>query len=705
MSEKGVDELVEDFLSTCQTGKVPDIQTFAQQYPKYRKKLEELLPLVVKLEGYAEASKPTTVSAWEPFPELTDTDYQILRKIGSGGMGIVYEARQCSLNRNVALKVLAASCVADARQRAALEHEARVIAMLHHPNIVKVFSADMTSEQCYYAMELIRGKGVDATHFDDLRQIAAIGLQTAKALAYAHSCNVIHRDIKPSNLLLDAHGDVHVSDFGLAVLLENGITSPDAAHYGTLRYMAPERLEHGINTFAGDQYAFGVTLCEMVTHRPILTASSPKALTERILQGPLPPLKCAEPDLAAIINKCMAFRPEDRYPSMEHVVADLQRFLSHHVITAAPTSLFRRFRLWLRRKPAVAALSLLGLLLFVCLLAVLAVGYFRVNDARKLAEQNAAHAAATLADIFYHIEHQTPTTGGTELLSRLMPYYQAIAHQDKATTAQLVNAKNVIGTVAMRSGDYAIAETAFRDLAALQPSAYALNELAHALEQQGKTDLATDTYRQLLCDYPDSDEAIDALQALGDYTQAFELLHRRLQNDPQNPDLRFRYACLLGRQTPPTHLRRRPTIDARAIVILNELVEAYPDRPKYGIALMELACRQLRAKRRLSEQDRTELTLALTSSYRLLGRFPNTPGVLESVIELHRAYVAYLHRSGNMPTARQEIERLQGMLEILSYNPDAPASVKELLQSLKTEATPIPPKSAHPHPGPKRGKH
>ncbi len=692
--EADIDSLVERFLDAYHEGLAPDIYTFAAQYPKFKKRLEALLPLILQMEGYARETRPKTTSAWEPFPELENRDFQLIRTLGSGGMGTVYEAQQVSLNRKVALKVLSAATFTDPLQRARFEHEARVIAMLHHPHIVKIFSADCTSKHCYYAMELIQGKGVHHTFFTDLRTVASLGLQVAKALAYAHSCNVLHRDIKPANLLLDSNGDIHVSDFGLAFILQSpdGEQEDKEARYGTLRYMAPERITHGHNTFAVDQYAFGVTLYEMVTHQPILPAQSITALMERIQQGPLPPLRCAEPDLAAIINKCIAFRPEDRYPDMDAVATDLQRFLNHNVVSAASTSLIRRFRLWIKRKPAVACLSFLGGILALSLLFSLILGYFYVNVARHLAEQNADHANATLRDIFYHIERQTPTTGGTELLARLMPYYQVIAQQHKADPEQMLHANQIVGTAAMRSGNYAIAEEAFRQLIALQPSAAALRQLSDALTQQGKVEAAQALYLQLLEDYPTSTEAIIALQALGRYSEAYDLLHQRFQSDPKDPDLRFLYAQLLARMPPPKLSRKRPHgISTQAIVLLNSLVEEYPDRPEYGITLMETMRRTLHRPKHLTLEEEEELKLALNASYTLLGRFPNTPGVVNSVVEFHRAYIRYLHRTEQRFTAGKEITRLQGMLEILSHNPEVSEAVKELLLSISSERGPPPP--------------
>ena len=549
MSENtAFEDLVEQFLERCRLGDTPDIQVYAAQYPEHAEHLKELLPLLLQLEACAGEKVRQNHPGATDLPELNGTDYQLLRKIGSGGMGVVFEARQISLNRNVAVKILATTLLADSAQRKMLENEAQVIAMLHHPNIVKVLSADCKSERCFYAMELIQGKGLDQCEFHDLRELAKIALQAAKALAYAHSCNVLHRDIKPANLLLDADGEVHVSDFGLAFILRtpNGVQENLGTQSGTLRYMAPERLAHGINTFAGDQYSFGVTFYELIAKHPVISGKNPKELIARIIREPLPALTCAEPDLAAIINKCIRFHPAERYAGMDDLAEDLQRFLNHEAVAAANPSPIRRFRLWAKRKPAVAALSLAGIVLLGAFVAALLVGYIRTNAARKLAERNAANANATLSDIFTHIERQTPSAGGSELLARLMPYYQDIATQRKLPEEQIVNANIMAGTAAMRSGNYQIAESAFRQVVSMQPDASVLNQLAEALKKQGKTAEVQRIFRQITEEYPNSNEAVYAFQAQGEYDKAFALVQKLLESEPKNPEYRFQYALLLG---------------------------------------------------------------------------------------------------------------------------------------------------------------
>ncbi len=688
MSENVIfEDLVEQFLERCRLGDTPDIPTYAAQYPEHAEHLKELLPLLLQMEACADEKARQITPVAADLPELNGTDYQLLRKIGSGGMGVVFEARQISLNRNVAVKILATTLLADAAQRKMLENEAQVIAMLHHPNIVKVLSADCKSERCFYAMELIQGKGLDQCEFHDLRELAKIALQAAKALAYAHSCNVLHRDIKPANLLLDADGEVHVSDFGLAFILRtpDGVQENVGTQSGTLRYMAPERLAHGVNTFAGDQYSFGVTFYELIAKHPVISEKNPKELIARIIREPLPALTCAEPDLAAIINKCIRFHPEERYASMDDLAEDLQRFLNHEAVAAANPSPIRRFRLWANRKPAVAALSLAGIVLLGAFVVALLVGYIRTNAARKLAERNAATANATLSDIFTHIERQTPSAGGSELLARLIPYYQEIAQQRRLPKTQMIKANLMVGTAAMRSGNYPIAECAFRRVLAFQPDASVLNQLAEALKNQGKTAEAQRIFRQVTEGYPDSNEAVYAFQAQGEYDKAFALVQKLLQSEPRNPEYRFQYALLLGMHPQFFRSARIAGVEPNAVTLLNELAGEYPDRPEYGLALVDLMCRKMQYVRRFRERDWKELDLALALSDRLLGRFPNTPGVVSSVIELRQLYIMALRRNGDLSAGRKETERLQGMLEILFHSPNTPDAAKESLLTMQFE--------------------
>ena len=681
------EELIESYLEMFRSGTAPDADDFAQRHAEYADRLADLLPLMVKMENCAAESRRNPIGADGEFPDLSESDYRLIRRIGAGGMGEVFEAMQVSLNRKVAVKVLSPSLTADQAQREQFENEARVIAMLHHPNIVKIYNAGICAGRCYYAMELINGTGLNRYETCAPREIARLGLQAARAISYAHNCGVLHCDVKPANLLLDTHGELHIGDFGLAFVLKDAAVKQNKTgiRSGTLRYMSPERLRHGINSFAGDQYSFGVTLYELITKAPVLQEQNPQKLIDRICSAPLPPLQCPEPDLSAIVNRCISFDPSARYPDMAKVAEDLEHFLNHEPVSAANTSAFRRFRLWSKRKPAVAALSLLALTAFAAFAAAVTVGYVRTNSALKLAEKNANAANAALSDIFAHIEHRSPSSSGSELLSRLMPYYQEIAEQRNMPQSEIADMNLLIGTAAMRSGNYPLAENAFRHANELRADANTLNLLASALRHQGKNVQADQLSRQVTEEYPDSCGTVAAYQSLGEYDKAFELLRSLLKNEPDNPDYIYQYVLLLEVQPQRAVSDQIEGIPADQAVLLNKLAAQYPDRLEFALSLVDLTSRKLNTQTRFSQQERQMTEQALALSDRLLARYPNTPEVTAAAVDLYNAYIARLRRSGDQASVRSESARFQGMLEILYRNPDAPDEVKEALLAMQLE--------------------
>src|SRR5262245_47546880 len=261
-----------------------------------------------------------------PAPSSTLGEYHILREIGRGGMGVVYEARQETLGRHVALKVMPAQLLANERLRSRFRREAQAAARLHHTNIVPVFGVGEQDGLYYYIMQLIPGRSLDnaiAQPIQPLRMadggwrieettdvegagearsapslnppsairnpqsglshrgVARIGVQVADALAYAHAHGVVHRDIKPSNLLLDDQGTVWVTDFGVAQLGEGANLTGSGDVVGTIKYMPPERF-HGRSDARGDVYSLGITLYELLARRPAFPDTTPHHLIQLI---------------------------------------------------------------------------------------------------------------------------------------------------------------------------------------------------------------------------------------------------------------------------------------------------------------------------------------------------------------------------------------------------------------------------------------
>ena len=683
------EELVDLYLDRCHLGDVPDTATFVAEHPEHAAELLETLPLLNDLEKIGDNARGRAVDTVAELPELPGSDFRLVRKIGGGGMGVVFEADQISLGRRVAVKLLAPSLVSDTTRREQFEREARLVAALSHPNIVSVIGAGQSAGVCYYAMELVAGERLDRHAFSGVRDIAAAGLQAARALAYAHGCQIMHRDIKPSNLLIDAEGAVHIADFGLACVLADGQSSVEraGAQNGTLRYMPAERLIHGISSFAGDQYALGVTLYELVTRRPVLETRSSTALFRRICKAPLPPLTCGEPDFAAIVNKCIAFDAADRYTSMDALAEDLRRFLAHEPVAAAPAPAGRRLVLWARRKPAVAALAGVSALCAIAAVVALSVGYARTADALRLAERNASLAGAALSGVFRGVENQAPSRRDTELLTELLPYYGELARRRDMPLEKIVEANRILGTCAYRTGNYSLAEKAFRHVAERSPTAADENLLAAAMRRQGKDVEADALSRGVATAYADSTNAVDRFEAVRallalaqdraddpDRGRAFRIVADLLKDDPQNPDYRFQYALILGASPRLYAAEPIPGVRPNAGGILNRLASEYPDRPEYGLALVELMERRLRTVRNARSVDRNDFAPALEHADRLLARYRNMPDAISAVIRLRAAYADFLRRAGDAAAAELEQARTSGMLEMLAHNPETPAA-------------------------------
>jgi serine/threonine protein kinase len=351
-------QIADEFVEAFRQGKHPSVEEFARRYPEHADEIREILPTLVLLEKAKSAEVPgdqrrqgQAAAAAAPLRQLGD--YQILREVGRGGMGVVYEAEQESLGRHVALKVLPLSAIASPTYLERFRREAKAAGRLHHTNIVPVYGTGEHEGTPYYAMQFIRGEGLDkvladvrrlrgqpseaaavalpvqssiaqslltgqfAIPFSEAsdqpregtaaaptsarsvsgpeanyyRAVARIGVQAAEALAYAHSQGVLHRDIKPSNLMLDQQGTVWITDFGLAKAEGSEDLTQTGNIVGTLRYMAPERFE-GHSLPQSDVYALGLTLYELLTLRPAFDDPNQARLIEKVFtETPLPPRK------------------------------------------------------------------------------------------------------------------------------------------------------------------------------------------------------------------------------------------------------------------------------------------------------------------------------------------------------------------------------------------------------------------------------
>jgi len=512
------DELFEmvaaDFTRRCRSHERPSVEEYVRRYPQIAELLRTLLPTIAAVEGAKSHSGHTGAgrATIRKMPERLG-DFRLLREIGSGGMGVVYEARQESLERNVAVKVLPPQVLHDERSLKRFEQEARLAAQLHHTNIVPVFGVGCDEELHYYVMQLIDGTGLDrisAAKPDrrlEPREVARIGRDAARALECAHAQGTLHRDVKPANIMLDRTGHVWITDFGLAQALEAEDTATRSNVAGTLRYLPPERFQ-GISEVRGDIYCLGVTLFELATGRIPFSGMSSAELMRQITETSLPRLRSVNPslpaDLDTIIAKSASREPRHRYSTAGELADDLDRFLDGLPIRARRVSSLERMRRWCgRNRVAAAALGFAGLSL-VSLTAVSVWGYWhtsRLNAelTKSLVAQREARAAAesisatslealdrvferfapsnSLAVSFAKIDGTASgTTSGTTAvptvspqiaaaLEDLLPYYLKLAGErssDPQVVRQTISARHRIGLIHARLGRFEEARDAWK---------------------------------------------------------------------------------------------------------------------------------------------------------------------------------------------------------------------------------------------------
>jgi serine/threonine protein kinase/Tfp pilus assembly protein PilF len=436
------------------------------------------------------ASEPLT--PMEP-AEKRLGDYRILIEISRGGMGVVYEARQISLGRKVALKVLPFAALLDQKQIARFNHEAQAAAQLNHPNIVPIYAVGCERGVHYYSMKFIEGQAVDhairelrdlaessgppgspvATRFPDairredtgsaisaalainsrdyFRTVADLGIQAAEALHHAHQYGIIHRDVKPSNLLLDVQGKLWVTDFGLARLPEEAGLTKTGDMLGTLQYMSPEQAggKSSLIDPRTDVYSLGITLYELLTLRPAFEGGDRQELIGRIVEDePTRPRRINPSiplDLETIVLKATAKNREERYATAQELADDLRRFREGMPTLARRPSLAGRITKWSRRhrkavraSAAVAVTMVVGLIVAIFLI-VREQGH--TEEALKKSENNVVKAekyfrqARQVVDRFgiRHAEQLAAVPGAEPLrqglLGETLSYYQDFIKQ------------------------------------------------------------------------------------------------------------------------------------------------------------------------------------------------------------------------------------------------------------------------------------
>jgi serine/threonine protein kinase/tetratricopeptide (TPR) repeat protein len=305
-------------------------------------------------------------------------DYELLEEIGRGGQGVVFRARQKSLNRTVALKVIGLGQWATQAHLKRFRLEAEAAASLEHPGIVPIHEVGEQDGSCYFSMKFVEGGQLDEVVRREplpIRRAVELIASVARTVHYAHEHGILHRDIKPGNILLDAKGEPHLSDFGLARLVESESTVTRTLEVlGTPSYMAPEQAvgKNSQVTNATDVYGLGAVLYHLLTgHPPFAGGTTYETIRLLLETEPRQPglwNPKADRDLTTICLKCLEKDPQRRYPSALALAEDLDRWLKDEPIHARRTSIFGRGKKWVRRNPTVALLilSLAGLAGAIC---------------------------------------------------------------------------------------------------------------------------------------------------------------------------------------------------------------------------------------------------------------------------------------------------------------------------------------------------
>jgi WD40 repeat protein/serine/threonine protein kinase len=372
-------EAIDEFTAEVRRGNDPAIADYVVRYQGVAADIQRFFPAILMMERCRRDIAPSMVTS--PSVSRHLGDYEIIREVGRGGMGVVYEARQVSLDRRVALKMLPTAACARPELLERFRNEALAAARLHHTNIVQVHGVGESEGHHFYVMQFIEGQSLAALRARSdpgcdaqwSRFVAQIGLEAGEALAYAHSQGVLHRDIKPSNLLVDSHETVWITDFGLAKIEGAGDLTATGDVPGTVRYLAPERLQ-GRSDPRSDVYSLGLVLYELLLGRPAFDASDPSSLLRQVAESSPPAPRRINPavprDLETIVLTCLDHEPARRYQSAQELAADCRRYIEDRPIAARRTSPVELLWRWSRRNKTVAA----SLATAALLLIVLAVG-------------------------------------------------------------------------------------------------------------------------------------------------------------------------------------------------------------------------------------------------------------------------------------------------------------------------------------------
>jgi serine/threonine protein kinase len=633
--ERRLDEAVALYLREAQSGHAPPKDQFLAGYPDLTPELEEFIKNESDFNQAAAPLQAVSQAISLPADGSAVGDYELIEPLAQGGMGVVYRARQLSLGRVVALKLLRAGRLASPVERQRFRLEAEAVARLDHNGIVPVYDVGEHEGWLYFSMKLIEGgslahrlvdyswpadRALPRAQFTARRdKLVELMTAVADAVHYAHQHGVLHRDLKPGNILLDNEGRPHVTDFGLAKYVRdlsdsdstvvgpvNGPLTETGAILGTPSYMAPEQAtgKRGAVATTTDVYSLGAILYELLTGRPPFREESPletlRALTEREPPRPRSLRAGIDRDLETICLKCLDKAPTRRYDSAHEFAEDLRRCQRNEPILARPIGPWERVVRWHKRKPLLALLSesLIGMsVFFVCSVIWLwqraEANYVDAREKEAKAEANLALADQTIIDFELGFsDAKLPASAGFHklrdaLLKKALQRYKEILatyHDDPRFREKLASVHARVGRVTELIGKAPDSVAAYENAAALYQELVSARPADRAMrEHLAMVYLNLGALQQRLG---------RSSEAAASYREARQLQEYILRDSPDNATVLEGLTTILANQSLRARELRQDTValalGQQALAKQQKLIDLDPDNPDYRNGLAEI---------------------------------------------------------------------------------------------------------------------